>query len=234
MPRGDFAQLLPVKDRLKNCNYQNSVALHEICDAQRLCLTRCRRPNAALFDTLAPENIATVSKSAVGSAYTERHLAFTNRKRIEINHVMMDRIVHKKKKKPLILEKIPYDKNSQTVQLLTGMPVIARVSNNLAGICNTEHFGIKHISATETKAKDTNNNHTPGGLPEDLLRGLRHDGLQVAGQHLRPQLRDSRVGEVQPPSQVRVPVKSRVLRPHQHYLSFSLSIIFMSLISLEE
>ena len=27
---GDFAQLLPAKDRLKNCSYQNSVALREI------------------------------------------------------------------------------------------------------------------------------------------------------------------------------------------------------------
>ena len=100
-------QLLPVKGRLKNCNYQNSVALHEICDTQRLCPTRRRRSNGALFAMLAPENIASIPKSALGSAYAERHLAFANKTRIEINHVMMGRIVHKKKKKPLILEKIP-------------------------------------------------------------------------------------------------------------------------------
>ena len=101
-----MVQLLPVKDRLKNCNYQNSAVLHEICDAQRLCLTRCRRSSVALFTMLVPENIEAVPNSAFGSAYAERHLTFTNKKRIEINHVMMDRIVHKKKK-PLILEKIP-------------------------------------------------------------------------------------------------------------------------------
>ena len=65
---GDVAQLLPAKDRLKNCTYQNSVALHEICDAQRLCLTRCRRPSGALFAMLAPENVANIPKPAFSPA----------------------------------------------------------------------------------------------------------------------------------------------------------------------
>ena len=98
----------PSRTASRTAATKNSVALREICDAQRLCLTRRRRPNGALFAMRAPENIATISKSAFGSAYTERRLTFTNRKRIEINHVMMGRIVHKKKKKPLILEKIPH------------------------------------------------------------------------------------------------------------------------------
>ena len=38
------------------------------------------------------------------------------------------------------------------MQLLTGMPVIARVNNKFAGIFNSEHFVIKHTTATEIKA----------------------------------------------------------------------------------
>ena len=30
---GDYAQLLPVKDRIENCDYENSSALHELTDA---------------------------------------------------------------------------------------------------------------------------------------------------------------------------------------------------------
>ena len=33
---GDFAQLLPVKDRLGDKSYKNCIALHELCDGQKL------------------------------------------------------------------------------------------------------------------------------------------------------------------------------------------------------
>ena len=66
----------------------------------------------------------------------------------------MGKAVRQKKKKPLILEKIPCGKNSQTVQLLTGMPVVARVNNNFAGVFNNEHFVIKHTTATEITVND--------------------------------------------------------------------------------
>ena len=33
---GDFEQLLPVKDRVENCDYKNSVALFELCDGLRV------------------------------------------------------------------------------------------------------------------------------------------------------------------------------------------------------
>ena len=40
---GDFAQLLPVNDRIDNLDYENSPALHELVDGNHLLLTTCRR-----------------------------------------------------------------------------------------------------------------------------------------------------------------------------------------------
>ena len=59
---GDFAQLLPVKDRIEDCNYKDSQALHELCDGNRIQLTKCRRSDATLFNMLLPENIKKIKK----------------------------------------------------------------------------------------------------------------------------------------------------------------------------
>ena len=53
---GDFEQLLPVKDRVTKCDYKNSLALHELCDGNKLQLTKCRRSDDTLFNMLLPEN----------------------------------------------------------------------------------------------------------------------------------------------------------------------------------
>jgi hypothetical protein len=37
---GDFDQLLPVKDRLRNCFYKYSIALNELCDGNKMILSK--------------------------------------------------------------------------------------------------------------------------------------------------------------------------------------------------
>jgi len=86
---GDFEQLLPVNDRVGECDYKASPALHELCDGRRLCLTKCRRANSDLFDLCDPANISKIQKSQFGSAFASRHICFTNKKRIEVNEKMM-------------------------------------------------------------------------------------------------------------------------------------------------
>ena len=126
---GDFNQLLPVKDRLENCDYSNSRALWELCDGNKLTLTKCRRSDDRLFNMLLPQNINKINKSTFGNKFTDRHIAYTNEKRKQINKQMMDIYVKRRKQKPLELPKLKYDKNSQDMRLLPGMPVIARVNN---------------------------------------------------------------------------------------------------------
>ena len=76
---------------------------------------------------------------------TDRHISFTNATRIKVNHRMMQQVVKQKKKKPLRLEQLFYDTNSQNVELLPGMPIIARVNEKKLDIYNNELFTIKTI-----------------------------------------------------------------------------------------
>jgi hypothetical protein len=146
---GDFAQLLPVKDRIEDCNYKNSLALHELCDGNRLELTKCRRSDATLFNMLLPDNIRKIKKTDFKNTMTNRHIAFTNKKRIAINKMEMDKMIKQKKVKALELEGLCYDPNSQDVRLCTGMPVIARKNSKELNIFNNETFTIKAIKKTD-------------------------------------------------------------------------------------
>jgi len=146
---GDFAQLLPVKDRVENCDYKNSLALHELCDGNRLQLTKCRRSDSTLFNMLLPNNIKNVKKSQFKNQFTKLHICFTNKKRIEINKLMMDQVIQKKKVKPLELKALDYDQNSQDVKLCAGMPVISRKNSKDLNIYNNETYTIKEIRHKE-------------------------------------------------------------------------------------
>ena len=148
---GDFAQLLPVKDRIEHCNYKDSLALHELCDGNRIQLTKCRRSDATLFNMLLPENIKKIKKSDFKSKTTLKNISFTNKKRMEINKIKMDEEVRRKKIKPLELKALEYDPNSQDVRLCSGMPIIARRNNRDLNIFNNETFIIKEIRQSEDK-----------------------------------------------------------------------------------
>ena len=76
---------------------------------------------------------------------TNRHICFTNEKRIQINKLMMDQEIKRKKVKPLELKGLHYDQNSQDVRLCVGTPVISRKNNKDLNIFNNETFTIKQI-----------------------------------------------------------------------------------------
>jgi ATP-dependent exoDNAse (exonuclease V) alpha subunit len=146
---GDFAQLLPVKDRVEGCDYKNSLALHELCGGNRLELTKCRRSDSTLFNMLLPANINNIKKEHFQNKMTNRHICFTNKKRIEINKLMMDQEIRRRKVKPLELEALPYDPNSQDIRICAGMPVISRKNNKELNIYNNETYIIKEIRKSE-------------------------------------------------------------------------------------
>jgi ATP-dependent exoDNAse (exonuclease V) alpha subunit len=142
---GDFAQLLPVKDRIENCNYKESQALHELCDGNRLQLTKCRRSDATLFNMLLPENINKIKKTDFKNEKTNLGICFTNKMRIQRNKIKMDEEIKRKKCKALELKALDYDPNSQDVRLCAGMPIIARRNSRELSIYNNETFTIKEI-----------------------------------------------------------------------------------------
>jgi ATP-dependent exoDNAse (exonuclease V) alpha subunit len=98
---------------------------------------------------LLPENINNIQKSSFQNKMTNRHICFTNEKRIQINKLMMDQEIKRKKAKALELPGLTYDQNSQDVRLCTGMPVIARKNNKELNIFNNETFTIKEIRRKE-------------------------------------------------------------------------------------
>jgi ATP-dependent exoDNAse (exonuclease V) alpha subunit len=171
---GDFKQLKPVNDRY-DYDYANSPALFELCDGQKLELTKCRRADRVMFDLCNPETINEVditqfSETAVSTRvnpgdnkFTNRHLSFTNNKRIAVNNICMKQFIKSandkakvnKKKQPTVLKlsKLAFDKNSQDVELLTGMPIIARINCRAYDINNNETFVIKSISDKEIVVK---------------------------------------------------------------------------------
>ena len=58
----EFEQLPPVNDRLENPNDENTRALYERCDGNKLTLTTCRRADDKLFNMLALGNISKIQK----------------------------------------------------------------------------------------------------------------------------------------------------------------------------
>ena len=141
--------MLPVAERLSNCNYKDSLALCEIVDGQRLQLSKCRRSDDELFNMLLPQNINKLTKKSFGNKHHSINICFTNKTRKEINEIWMKRAITKSKKNKkdiLTFEKLEYDDNSQDVSLLAGMPIIARKHNKSLNICNNDTFKIKQIN----------------------------------------------------------------------------------------
>jgi ATP-dependent exoDNAse (exonuclease V) alpha subunit len=89
---GDFEQLPVVNDRIaEGFDYKNSMALYELCEGNRINLTTCFRADKDFFDLIHPKNIKNVNSKMFSNKFTERHISFTNDKRIQINKIMMDK-----------------------------------------------------------------------------------------------------------------------------------------------
>jgi hypothetical protein len=143
---GDFNQLPPVNDRVKVEDYENGIALHDLCNSNRLKLSKCRRADDVTFKMVHPDNILNLKKTDFGNQYAMKHLAYTNATRIKINDKLMKKVAQQKSgKKPLKLAKLEFDSNSQSVQLLGGTPIIAHTNNDELEIFNNETYTIKEI-----------------------------------------------------------------------------------------
>ncbi len=109
-----------------------------------------------MFDLCNPDTINDVDISQFDNKFTNKHLSFTNDKRIAINDICMKQFIKaaidnakaSKKKQPVTikLSKLSFDKNSQDVELLPNMPIIARINCRANNINNNETFIIKSIN----------------------------------------------------------------------------------------
>ena len=83
---GDYNQLLPVCDRIENCDYENSAALYELVNGNRLTLTTCRRSDTTIYNMCLKQNIQQVKKEDFTNNKTLTNICYTNKMRKQINH----------------------------------------------------------------------------------------------------------------------------------------------------
>ena len=142
----DFEQSLPVNDRVKCCNYKHSNVLNELCDGNRLQLSKCRRSDDTLFKMCL--NVKNVKQDEVQQEWATRHLAFTHKTRMWINDRMMNKAEEKARRNKstvLQLKALDYEGHSQDVKLCAGTPIIARINMKDLELFNNEQYIIKQI-----------------------------------------------------------------------------------------
>ena len=156
---GDFNQLPPIDDRIQEnidyeFDYKNSLALKELCDFNMLQLSKCRRSDDILYNMCKFENINNIDTSVFGSEFTMRHLAYTNKKRIEINKKCMNIDKVKYHGKKYILEANIHDDNSQQVTLYPKLPVICKKNDEPSGLINNEQFIVSKLTSSAVYVKN--------------------------------------------------------------------------------
>ena len=65
---GDFKQLAPVNDVYELGNYENSPALFELADGNRLTLSKCRRSDDKFIYKLCQGDMNSIEKSKFGNS----------------------------------------------------------------------------------------------------------------------------------------------------------------------
>ena len=178
---GHYGQFLPVKDRVgdkKESYYKYSSVFHELTKSNMVKLTNCRRSDDKHFRLCS--DIPRVKITDYKNEFCDKHICYTNNKRIEINRKMMDTMIARNNKqiddenkaliadkkykknprrftlqkhvKPLHLSAWQYTNNSQDVDLIVGTPIMS-IRNVKGVMVNGETFTILDYNDKIIKAK---------------------------------------------------------------------------------
>ena len=145
---GDFNQLPPVKDNVRENIYQDSRALYELVDFCKLQLTKCRRSDDVLFNLCKDiiDGIEIDIARFETRKLTYLNVSYTNATRKEVNMICMDRYLNEHKPSKVVqIKKLQYDDNSQDYTLAIGMPLIARKTSSTVNVVNNEIFKVEKI-----------------------------------------------------------------------------------------
>jgi ATP-dependent exoDNAse (exonuclease V) alpha subunit len=162
---GDSRQIDPVCDRVR-FNYLNSRVLYELCDSNRLLLTKCRRSDKDLFDfslSLKKENY-----NNIGKEEHQTSICFTNEKRKERNYYWMKTLAPRS---AITVKALNWDPNSQDMKVFKGLPIIARVNNKNYDIFNSEMFTVKEYDG-KTKEVHIFDDENEKVIPLDQMTRL--------------------------------------------------------------
>ena len=145
---GDFAQFKPVQDSYQG-SYEDSPALYQLCDGQRVNLTKCRRSDDELFSLYSnPKNIDKINLRLFKfQGITQLNIAYTHKTRKYVNKQCMVQFIGDKDY--LKCSASIYNEKTQKVKIFEGMPIVAYRNEPKEGICNSEVFTIKSIDCDE-------------------------------------------------------------------------------------
>ena len=135
---GDMNQFKPINDRA-NFDYENSLALKELTDFNTLKLSTCRRSDDKLFNICKFDNIMNINKKDFNNKMAKKHICFTNKKRIEINEMCMQRF---KTNDYIKINKNKINEQSQDIYIYKNLPLICKVTDEKSTLNNNEQFTV--------------------------------------------------------------------------------------------
>ena len=147
---GDWTQLTPICDRVKDADYENSPVIYELVDGNMIALSKCRRSDNTIFNMTKPENIQYIDPSKYGKKLCNINLCWTNKKRKNINANLM--MKHKKDRVHVKVDYLKYDENTQDIYVYSDLPLISRKTCNIKNgeksvrICRNEMFKVLELS----------------------------------------------------------------------------------------
>jgi DNA replication protein DnaC len=138
---GDFGQLPPVNDDWIG-DYENSPAMHGLCDGNKTQLLICRRADKKLFELCKNvEDIDIKDYPIIEDTYI--NLAYTHDTRKKVNDKCMKRYMINKT--GVFIKKDPANPKTQDITVCAGMPIIAHKTNKGMNILNSQQFIIHSI-----------------------------------------------------------------------------------------
>ena len=121
---GDFEQLPPVNDSWKGEDYKNSPALFDLCQGNRLQLSKCRRSDTKVFNLYEKvEEIDPIDFPHIKDTYI--NIAYSHTTRIRVNNECMLRFLNEHSGKRVNVSRNASNPKTQNITLMVGMPVIA-------------------------------------------------------------------------------------------------------------
>lgn len=145
---GDFGQLPPVCDTWIG-DYENSMGLFELCDGNKVLLTKCRRSDDVLYKLSLNVNSIDINQFPY-KKFTWNNIAYTHETRKQINKMCMDKYLKSFPNRKSVEIKIGDTNNKifdkcQDITLAVGMPVIGHKNNKKLGIINNQKYKVKKI-----------------------------------------------------------------------------------------
>ena len=152
---GDFGQLPPVNDTWKDGKgeYNESAGMWNLCEGNKIVLTKCRRADDILFNICKNVNDLNINEYPVKEK-TYLNLAFTHQTRKRVNNECMYRYLQETRKSFISISKDKHNPKTHDVNLCVGMPVIVHKTNKKMDILNSEKFIIQSLNDSKMILKD--------------------------------------------------------------------------------